>query len=90
MDDCCERQVELTAKERVQYELDEVKERIAKLSRFLFGNEILEAKFISGTMKHLMRRQLGAMQDYAEILQERLIIWDKTDEELRNPKDCVL
>lgn len=41
-------------------------------------------------MKHLMRRQLGAMQDYAEILQERLIIWDKTDEELRNPRDCVL
>ena len=32
-----------------------------------------------------MRRQLCVMQDYAEILQERLTIWDKPDEEF-NPK----
>ena len=90
MKECCERPVELTAKERVQYELDEVKERIAKLSKFLFSNEILENKFISVAMRHLMRRQLSVMQEYAEVLQERLTIWDKTDEELRNPRDCVL
>ena len=90
MKECCEKPVELTAKERVQYELDEVKERIAKLSKFLFSNEILENKFISVAMRHLMRRQLSVMQEYAEVLQERLTIWDKTDEELRNPRDCVL
>ncbi len=90
MKECCEKPVELTAKERVQYELDEVKERIAKLSKFLFSNEILENKFISVAMRHLMRRQLSVMQEYAEVLQERLTIWDKTDEGLRNPRDCVL
>nr|DAQ49178.1 MAG TPA: hypothetical protein [Caudoviricetes sp.] len=87
MNDCCEMTAERepTAKERVQFELDEIRERIAKLSRFLFSNEILEAKSISVGMRHLMRRQLCVMQDYAEILQERLTIWDKPDEDF-NPK----
>ncbi len=87
MNDCCEMAAnrEPTAKERVQYELDEIRERITKLSRFLFSNEIIEAKSISVGMRHLMRRQLCVMQDYAEILQERLTIWDKPDEEF-NPK----
>lgn len=89
MNDCCAMTAdrEPTAKERVQFELDEIRERIAKLSRFLFGNEILEAKSISVGMRHLMRRQLCVMQDYAEILQERLTIWDKPDEDL-SPK-CI-
>lgn len=74
---------ELTAKERVQFELDELNQRIGKLSAFLFGRAIIERKDISNAMKGLLKRQLAQMQDYAQTLQERLAIWDKTDEELR-------
>lgn len=74
---------ELTAKERVQFELDELNQKIGKLSAFLFGSAIIEKKDISNAMKGLLRRQLAQMQDYAQTLQERLAIWGKTDEELR-------
>lgn len=71
---------ELTAKERVQFELDELNQKIVKLSAFLFGSAIVEKKDISNAMKGLLRRQLVQMQDYAQTLQDRLAIWDKTDE----------
>lgn len=74
---------ELTAKERVQFELDELNQKIVTLSAFLFGVVIIEKKDISNAMKALLRRQLAQMQDYAQTLQDRLEIWDKTDEELR-------
>jgi hypothetical protein len=74
---------ELTAKERVQFELDELNQKIGKLSAFLFGSAIIEKKDISNAMKGLLKRQLAQMQDYAQTLQERLEIWGKTDEELR-------
>ena len=74
---------ELTAKERVQFELDELNQKIVKLSAFLFSSAIIEKKDISNAMKGLLRRQLAQMQDYAQTLQDRLAIWDKTDEELR-------
>ena len=74
---------ELSAKERVQVELDELNQKIVKLSAFLFGVVIIEKKDISNAMKGLLKRQLAQMQDYAQTLQERLKIWDKTDEELR-------
>ena len=74
---------ELSAKERVQVELDELNQKIVKLSAFLFGVVIIEKKDISNAMKGLLRRQLAQMQDYAQTLQDRLAIWDKTDEELR-------
>lgn len=74
---------ELTAKERVQFELDELNQKIVKLSAFLFGSTIIEKKDISNAMKGLLKRQLAQMQDYAQTLQERLAIWDKTDEELK-------
>ena len=73
----------LTAKERVQFELDELNQKIGALSAFLFGSAIIEKKDISNAMKGLLRRQLAQMQDYAQTLQERLAIWGKTDEELR-------
>lgn len=82
MDDCCEQTVELTAKERVELELEELKQKIAKLSLFLFSKEIIDNKLISREMYGLMRNQLSLMQDYARTLQDRLKIWDKTDEEL--------
>lgn len=74
---------ELTAKERVQFELDELNQKIGTLSAFLFGRAIIERKDISNAMKGLLKRQLAQMQDYAQTLQERLEIWGKTDEELR-------
>lgn len=74
---------ELTAKERVQFELDELNQKIMQLSVFLFGSAIIGKKDISNAMKGLLKRQLAQMQDYAQTLQERLEIWDKTDEELR-------
>lgn len=76
-------QKELSAKERVQLELNELNQKIGKLSAFLFGSAIIERKDISKAMKGLLRKQLAQMQDYAQTLQERLAIWDKTDEELR-------
>lgn len=83
MNDCCEMTAdrEPTAKERVQYELDELKERIVKLSAFLYSEKAI-AKEISYEMRNAMRDQLRHMSEYAICLQHRLAIWDKTDEEL--------
>ncbi len=69
------------AKERVETELLELKEKIVKLSDFLFGTKIAKVG-ISFRMRSLLRQQLENMQRYAEVLQERLAIWGKTDEEL--------
>lgn len=71
-----------TAKERVEIELEELKEKIIKLSAFLFGNEITK-KDLSQSMLCLLNQQIDVMQRYARILQDRLKIWDKTDDELR-------
>ena len=71
------------AKERVEQELEELNDRIAKLSMFLFGGKAIAGN-ISGEMRYQMKRQLMAMQEYAEALQTRLRIWGKTDDELNN------
>ena len=69
------------AKQRVVKELEELNEKMGKLSFFLFSPGI-EQKGISRQMRMLMRDQLGYMQSYAETLQRRLAIWGKTDIEL--------
>lgn len=66
------------AKERVEQELDELSERIAKLSAFLSGRNLLGRKF-STYMCDLMRKQLETMKKYAAYLQLRLEMWGKTD-----------
>ena len=71
------------AKQRVEQELAELNEKIVKLTAFLFGCEIINMD-ISDNMRYLLRRQLNTMQEYADVLQERLKTWDKTDEEIRN------
>lgn len=78
-----------TAKERVEQELDELKEKIVKLSSLLYGKKIIEAN-LSFRMRDMLSEQLRTMQRYAEILQGRLAIWGKTDEELNhcNEKVC--
>ena len=76
------------AKERVEQELDELNEKIVKLSTFLYSKKIVEAK-LSFRMRDLLREQLNVMQRYAEILQHRLVIWCKTDKELNVPDEKV-
>lgn len=71
------------AKHRVEQELAELNEKIVKLTAFLFGGDIVNMD-ISENMRFLLRRQLNAMQEYADVLQESLRTWDKTDEELKN------
>lgn len=69
------------AKERVEKELDELNEKITKLTCFLYSRMILDMK-LSQAMICEMRDQLAAMQRYAEKLQRRLLIWGKSDKEL--------
>ena len=69
------------AKERVEKELDELNEKIVKLTSFLYGRK-LAAAGLSYAMKNYLDEQLGTMQRYAAILQRRLEIWGKSDEEL--------
>lgn len=71
------------AKQRVEQELAELNEKIVKLTAFLFGGDIVNMD-IAENMRFLMRRQLNVMQEYADVLQERLRTWDKTDEEIKN------
>ena len=76
------------AKQRVEQELAELNEKIVKLTAFLFGGDILNMD-ISDHMRFLMRRQLNVMQEYADVLQERLRTWDKKDEELKNEEHRI-
>lgn len=68
-------------KERVEKELDELNEKIVKLTSFLYGRKFAAAG-VSFEMKSCLEEQLGTMQRYASILQRRLAIWGKSDEEL--------
>ena len=76
------------AKQRVEQELAELNEKIVKLTAFLFGGDIVNMD-IAENMRFLLRRQLNVMQEYADVLQERLITWDKTDEELKNEEHRI-
>lgn len=76
------------AKQRVEQELSELKEKIVKLAAFIFGGDIVNMD-ISENMRFLLRRQLNVMQEYADVLQERLRTWDKTDEELKNEEHRI-
>ena len=76
------------AKQRVEQELAELNEKIVKLTAFLFGGDIVNMD-ISDHMRFLLRRQLNVMQEYADVLQERLRTWDKTDEELKDEEHRI-
>lgn len=77
------------AKERVEKELEELNEKIVKLTSFLYSKAILE-KGLSRRMRGIMQEQLDVMRRYAYTLQERLVIWGKSDEELQVSKfECV-
>ena len=74
--------MDTTAKERVEQELEELNEKMTKLSSFLYGKAILTTG-LSNEMVYQMESQLYSMQQYAKCLQKRLLIWGKTDEELQ-------
>ena len=76
------------AKQRVEQELAELNEKIVKLTAFLFGGDIVNMD-IADNMRFLLRRQLNVMQEYADVLQERLRTWDKKDEELKNEEHRI-
>ena len=66
---------------KVEQELSELLDKIANLTKFLYGNGLLAAN-LSVRMKALLHIQLSEMTAYAKTLQSRLSIWGKTDEEL--------
>ena len=76
------------AKQIVEQELSELNEKIVKLTAFLFCGDIVNMD-IANNMRFLMRRQLNVMQEYADVLQERLRTWDKKDEELKNEEHII-
>ena len=70
------------AKVRVELELSDLCEKISKLTVFLYGNGRVKAN-LSNSMISYMGQLLEAMKSYAGILQTRLSIWGKSDEELK-------
>lgn len=74
------------AKERVCKELEELNEKIVKLSAFLFSTRVLA---LSEEMQRAMHDQLRAMQEYAKVLIYRIQIWDMTDSEIYQRKNSV-
>lgn len=69
----------MTAKERAQKELDELLERLNKLSIVIksppFVNPVTRKPF-NAAMGRLMDEQYKAMEEYARILHARLSIWE--------------
>lgn len=64
--------MEVSAKQRVEDELYELRQRIKALMDFLYSEKVNN---VSVTMKSLMHEQLRAMQEYGRILTDRLSIW---------------
>ena len=81
--------METTAKERVEKELEELNDKMTKLSSFLYGTAILTMS-LSDEMVYQMETQLYSMQQYAKCLQKRLRIWGKTDKELRELNEAKI
>lgn len=69
------------AKERVEAELSDLNAKIVRLTSFIYSDVLLKSN-LSYRMIALMKNQLETMARYAEILQDRLSIWDMTDEQL--------
>ena len=69
------------AKERVEQELLDLNEKIVKLATFLYSPALKKAN-LSRTMIMLEKDQLHVMQQYSEILEQRLDIWGKSEEEI--------
>lgn len=69
------------AKERVEKELLDLNEKIVRLATFLYSPALKKAN-LSRAMIVLEKDQLHVMQQYSEILEQRLDIWGKSEEEI--------
>ena len=65
--------MEQTAKQRVEKELQDLKEKRRKLDAFLRTNAY---KALNDNMQSLLVEQQLVMSDYEEILERRLQIWE--------------
>lgn len=75
------------AKERVYKELEDLNEKIVKLSAFLFSEKAIA---LSERMQKAMCDQLSTMQEYAKVLMYRIQIWGKTDKEIYQSQQAAL
>lgn len=71
------------AKQRVVEELDELLERVTKLVKFAYSTKP-EEQGLSRSMVRAMKDQARTMIEYANELQYRLSIWDKTETEIQH------
>lgn len=69
------------AKERVEKELLDLNEKIVKLATFLYSPALKKAN-LSRIMIMLLQDQIHVMQQYSEILEQRLDIWGKAEEKI--------
>lgn len=70
------------AKQRVVEELDELLERVTKLIKFAYSTKPAE-QGLSRSMVSAMKNQARIMIEYANELQHRLSIWDKSETEIQ-------
>ena len=71
---------EASPKARVEHELEELAEKIGKISQYIYGD--MNFANLSNSMQRLLWRQKKLMEEYASVLVLRLKIWDKTDVEV--------
>lgn len=70
------------AKQRVVEELEDLLERITKLIKFVYGTKP-EEQGLTRSMVSAMKDQARTMIEYANELQYRLSIWDKSETEIQ-------
>ena len=66
-------EIKTTAKERVEIELNDLKEKITKLNTFRFS---VNFSNISDLQQELLKEQVYYMEKYADILIKRLVHWE--------------
>lgn len=71
---------EVDPKTRVELELEELAEKIGKLSQFIYGK--MHNSKLSIGMQFLLIRQLEVMEQYAKILACRLKIWNYEEKDI--------
>lgn len=60
------------ARRRVEFELDELRERISRLDDFLVSEKF---RALTDEAKYLLKAQRGLMVEYGRVLDRRLEIW---------------
>ena len=76
---------EPTAKERVETELSELREKINRLEDVLWGKKYVD---LNASEKYMLKEQLDAMKKYEEVLLVRIASWRDIPKE--ESKTCCL